>query len=56
MKSTGMIRRIDDLGRIVIPRQIRKDIGIEEGMPFEIYINNNDIILKKYNSTVDNND
>ena len=38
MKATGIIRRIDDLGRIVIPRDIRKNLGIREGDPLEIYI------------------
>ena len=38
MKATEIIRRIDDLGRIVIPRDIRKNLGIREGDPLEIYI------------------
>jgi len=38
MKATGIIRRIDDLGRVVIPRDIRKNLGIREGDPLEIYI------------------
>ena len=48
MKSTGVIRRIDDLGRIVIPKEIRKNLIIKEGDNLEIYINSEDLILKKY--------
>ena len=38
MKATGIIRRIDDLGRVVIPREQRKKLGIKEGEPLEIYV------------------
>lgn len=48
MKATGIIRRMDDLGRIIIPKEIRRTLGVEEGTPFEIYIEPNAIILKKY--------
>ena len=48
MKSTGVIRRIDDLGRIVIPKEIRKNLRIKEGDNLEIYINSEDLVLKKY--------
>ena len=48
MKSTGVIRRIDDLGRIVIPKEIRKNLRIKEGDNLEIFINDEDIIFKKY--------
>lgn len=37
MKATGIIRRVDDLGRVVIPKEIRKKLGIYEGDPLEIY-------------------
>ena len=49
MKSfTGMIRRIDDLGRVVIPKDVRRSIGIKEGDPFEIYTTNqSEVIFKK---------
>ena len=48
MKSTGVIRRIDDLGRIVIPKEIRKNLRIKEGDNLEVFVDNEDIILKKY--------
>ena len=48
MKSTGVIRRIDDLGRIVIPKEIRKNLRIKEGDNLEVFIDNEDVILKKY--------
>ena len=38
MKATGIVRRIDDLGRIVIPKEIRRTLQIREGSPLEIYI------------------
>lgn len=49
MKATGIVRRIDDLGRIVIPKEIRRGSGIREGDPFEIFVDNGTIILKRYN-------
>lgn len=49
MKATGIVRKIDELGRIVIPREIRKSLKIREGNPLEIYVDKNgEIILKKY--------
>lgn len=49
MKTTGVVRRIDDLGRIVIPKEIRKSMRIREGESLEIFSGNqNEIILKKY--------
>lgn len=49
MKATGIVRKIDELGRIVIPKEIRKGMRIREGDPLEIYIEKNgEIILKKY--------
>lgn len=47
MQSTGIVRRIDELGRVVIPKEIRKTLGIKEGDPLEIFINEGDIVLKK---------
>lgn len=48
MKATGIIRRIDDLGRIVIPKEIRMTYGIEDGTPIEIFADSDGIILRKY--------
>ena len=49
MKATGVVRRIDDLGRIVIPKEIRRSLRIHEGDSLEIYIEGKDtVILKKY--------
>ncbi len=49
MKATGVVRRIDDLGRVVIPKEIRKTLRIREGDSLEIFVNNiGDVILKKY--------
>ena len=49
LKATGIVRRIDDLGRIVIPKEIRKTQRIREGNPVEIFTNREgDIMLKKY--------
>ena len=49
MKATGIIRRVDDLGRIVIPKEIRKTLRIKEGEPLEIFTDREgQVILKKY--------
>lgn len=49
MMSTGIIRRMDDLGKIMIPKEIRENLGIEEGTPMEIMVNDeDDIVLKRY--------
>ena len=48
MKTTGIIRRIDELGRIVIPKEIRRSLRIKEGENIEIFVDNENIILKKY--------
>ena len=51
MKATGIVRRIDDLGRIVIPKEIRRTCNLREGDPMEIYLGENDaIVLKKYDT------
>ena len=55
MKSTGIIRRIDDLGRIVIPKEIRKNLKIKENEVLEVFIENDKIILKKYSELDDMN-
>ena len=49
MKATGVVRRIDDLGRVVIPKEIRKTLRIKEGDPLEIFTDKEgEVILKKY--------
>lgn len=49
MKATGIVRRIDDLGRVVIPKEIRKTLRIREGDPLEIFTDRDgEVILKKY--------
>lgn len=49
MKATGIVRRIDDLGRVVIPKEIRRQLRIKEGDPLELYVtNSNEVIFKKY--------
>ena len=49
MKATGMVRRIDDLGRVVIPKEIRRTMRIREGDPLEIYTDREgEVIFKKY--------
>ena len=47
MKATGIIRRVDELGRVVIPIEIRNQFNIVEKDPIEIYVNDSSIILKK---------
>lgn len=48
MKSTGIIRRVDELGRVVIPIEIRNQFNIIEKDPIEIYVDGSSIILKKF--------
>ena len=49
MKATGIVRRIDDLGRVVVPKEIRRTLRIREGDPVEIFTDSEGkIILKKY--------
>ncbi len=49
MKATGIVRRIDDLGRVVIPKEIRRTMRIREGEPLEIFVDRDgEVILKKY--------
>ena len=49
MKATGIVRRIDDLGRVVVPKEIRRTLGIREGTPLEIFTGKDgEVILKKY--------
>lgn len=48
MKTTGIIRRIDDLGRIVIPKELRRNLRIQNGDSLEIFVDSSSIVLKKY--------
>ncbi|MFF5818488.1 AbrB/MazE/SpoVT family DNA-binding domain-containing protein [Lysinibacillus capsici] len=48
MKSTGIVRSVDNLGRIVIPAELRNVLGIDKQDPLEIFINGDQIILQKY--------
>lgn len=48
MKSTGIVRKVDELGRVVIPIEIRNQFNIAEKDPIEIYVDGSSIILKKY--------
>ena len=48
MKSTGMFRRVDELGRIVLPKELRTRLEIEEGDPLEIFLEGDHVVLQKY--------
>ena len=48
MKSTGIVRKVDELGRVVIPIELRRTLGIAEKDALEIYVDDDKIILKKY--------
>ncbi|WP_026693234.1 AbrB/MazE/SpoVT family DNA-binding domain-containing protein [Peribacillus kribbensis] len=48
MKSTGIVRKVDELGRVVIPIELRRTLGIAEKDALEIYVDDERIILKKY--------
>jgi transcriptional pleiotropic regulator of transition state genes len=48
MKATGIVRNIDELGRIVVPKEIRNRLGIAKNDPVDIYVDGDSIILKKY--------
>ena len=48
MKPTGTIRRIDDLGRVVIPREIRRTLDLREGDPLELFVADDMLCLQKY--------
>ena len=49
MKATGIIRRTDDLGRVVIPREIRRTLGIRDGDPLELYTDDMGVYFRRYN-------
>lgn len=48
MKSTGIVRKVDELGRIVLPIELRRTLDIEERDSLEIYVDGSSIVLKKY--------
>ena len=48
MKSTGIVRKLDHLGRIVLPKELRRTLDLPEGTPMEIYIDGSRIVLRKY--------
>ncbi|MED1478181.1 MULTISPECIES: AbrB/MazE/SpoVT family DNA-binding domain-containing protein [Bacillus] len=48
MKNTGIVRKVDELGRVVIPIEMRRTLGIVEGSPMEFHVDNQDIVLRKH--------
>jgi len=48
MKATGIVRKVDELGRVVVPIELRRTMGIAEGDALEIFVNGDQIILRKY--------
>ena len=48
MKATGIVRKVDELGRIVLPMELRRTLGIQKEDPVEIFVDDNTIILRKY--------
>lgn len=48
MKATGIVRKVDELGRIVLPSELRKTMHVKVGDSFELFTNENTVILKKY--------
>ena len=53
MKQTGVVRKIDELGRIVLPKEIRRNLGIRDGENLEIFVEDNEIVLKKFSKMKD---
>ena len=51
MKATGIVRKVDELGRIVLPIELRRTLDIAERDPLEIYVEGSSIVLKKYRPT-----
>lgn len=48
MKSTGIVRRIDDLGRVVVPKEIRRSLNIKDGDPLELFLDGDKFYFQKY--------
>lgn len=53
MKATGMVRRLDHLGRTCLPKELRRKLHLQEGDPVEIFVDGQSIILKKYDAAGD---
>lgn len=51
MKKTGIVRKVDKLGRFVLPKEIRKNLGFYQDCMVEVLVNNQDIVLRKYQQT-----
>ena len=51
MKSTGIVRKVDSLGRVVLPIELRRTLDVSEGDALEIYVEGNTVILRKYEPT-----
>lgn len=51
MRATGIVRRVDDLGKIVIPKELRNQMGIKEGTPMEMFRSTDGLVLRKYSTT-----
>lgn len=56
MRTTGIIRRVDDLGRIVIPKEIRHTLLIKDGDPMELFIEDDGVVFKKYKAAKSSTD
>ena len=54
MKATGIVRRMDDLGRVVIPKEIRRTLNIREGDALEIYTKDDGVVFRKYAQPTEN--
>lgn len=52
MKSTGIVRKVDELGRVVIPKELRRTLDIKEGDPLEIYVDGDRVVLRKYEPAI----
>jgi transcriptional pleiotropic regulator of transition state genes len=52
-KSTGIVRKIDGLGRVVVPKELRRTLNIVEGDPVEIFVDGDQIVLKKYQANME---
>lgn len=50
MKATGIVRRVDDLGRIVIPKEIRRQLGVSENTPMELFLEDKSLVIRRYDT------